>query len=95
MGGIREMQNEVLTGNIKRRLKRIEGQIKGIERMIDDDCSCMDVLVQVSAARAAISKVGAIILENHANKCLTEALQKENGKEELENLMSVISNFIR
>jgi DNA-binding FrmR family transcriptional regulator len=89
------MENEELTANIKRRLKRIEGQIKGIERMIDDDCSCMDVLVQVSAVRAATSKVGAIILENHAHKCLSEALQKENGKEELENLMSVISNFIK
>jgi CsoR family transcriptional regulator, copper-sensing transcriptional repressor len=52
--------------DILKRLRRIEGQIKGIHRMIEGDQCCNDVLVQVAAVKAAISKVGGLVLENYS-----------------------------
>ncbi len=92
------MVNSELKGNIIRRLKRIEGQVKGIERMLDTEgCCCMDVLVQVSAVRAATSKVGEMILANYAQACLAEALADDRSDREkkLEDLLLLINNFIK
>ena len=66
------------------RLKRIIGQIEAINRMIDEDVPCEDVLSQISAAKSALNKAGQVILEGHINHCVrdavaagdTEALQK-------------------
>lgn len=82
---------------IKRRLKRIEGQLRGIQRMLDEDACCLDVLVQIAAVRAAISKVGIIIFENHTRKCLTQTLQGEDIDREkvLADLVNVMNNFIK
>ncbi|MCR4442045.1 MAG: metal-sensitive transcriptional regulator [Peptococcaceae bacterium] len=83
--------------SIKRRLRRIEGQLRGIQRMIDEDACCMDILVQISAIRAAVSKVGIMIFENHAKKCLSNGLKGDAKEREalLADLMSVMSNFIK
>lgn len=83
------------TESIKRRLRRIEGQLKGIERMIDQDACCMDILIQISAVRAAISKVGVILVDNHIKGCLIQALEGENKEKTLDELMNVLSNFIK
>lgn len=92
-----EMQSRERIEGINRRLKRIEGQIRGIQRMLSEDACCMDVLVQISAVRAAVSKVGVMIFENHAKKCLTGSLQGENNDSErlLDDLVNVMNNFIR
>lgn len=94
---LKDSDAEQLRGNIKRRLRRIEGQMKGIERMIDQNACCMDVLVQISAVRAATTKVGMLILENHINNCLYETLEGENinTKETLDELLKVMNNFIK
>ncbi|MDD2401188.1 MAG: metal-sensitive transcriptional regulator [Clostridia bacterium] len=89
------MDKDDLTANIKRRLRKIEGQVKGIERMLDKDSCCMDVLVQISAVRAATSKVGVMILDNYAKECLSETFHEKESKEKLEELMKVITNFIK
>lgn len=90
-------EKQDLRSNIKRRLRRIEGQMKGIERMIDQDACCMDVLIQISAVRAATTKVGMMILENHINCCLYETLESDNKntKETLDELLKVMNNFIK
>lgn len=93
MEGIMSIEHD--KENIKRRLRRIEGQLRGIQGMIEHDACCMDILVQISAARAAISKAGVIILENHIKGCLMETLKKENPDETLDELMKVMSNFIK
>ena len=55
--------------NLHRRLRKIEGQVKAIDRMIEEDIPCEDVLMQVNAAKSALNKVGSIILEGHMNHC--------------------------
>ena len=59
----------------QRRLRRIEGQVRGIARMIDDDTYCIDVLTQVSAATKALQAVALGLLEDHLGHCVREAMQ--------------------
>ncbi len=86
---------ELQKTNITQRLKRIEGQIRGIQRMIEDDKYCVDVLIQVAAARAALDKVGLAIFEGHTRGCLVDAIRDERGEEAIEEVMDVLSRFLK
>lgn len=78
-----------------RRLKKIEGQVKGVQRMIETDKYCMDVLVQIAAVRAATTKVGTMILEQHTRDCVKNAMDNDHGEEAIEELVEIISKFMR
>jgi DNA-binding FrmR family transcriptional regulator len=80
--------------DILNRLKRIEGQVKGIQKMVENDICCKDVLVQISAIRSAINKVGSIMIENYACNCLSLGDNTES-EEELKELMKTINTFIK
>lgn len=64
-----------------KRLKTIEGHMRGIIRMVEEDAYCIDVIRQIQAVQAALNKVSAVILENHLNSCVTTAIQGDNPKE--------------
>ena len=64
----------------QKRLRRVEGQVRGIARMVDDDSYCIDILTQVSAATKALQAVALGLLEDHLNHCVREAV--ERGGEE-------------
>lgn len=81
--------------NIMNRLKRIEGQLKGIQRMMDNDACCVDVLIQVAAVKAAINKAGTLIFENHAKECLSASFDSKSKDEVIEELMKVLTSFIK
>ncbi|SER05645.1 metal-sensitive transcriptional regulator [Piscibacillus halophilus] len=78
---------------ITNRLKRIEGQVRGLQKMIDEDRYCVDVLVQISAVKAALDKVGYQMLERHAKMCVTNAVKEGNGEEYMDELMKVINQY--
>ncbi len=78
-----------------KRLKRIEGQVKGIQKMVEDDRYCVDILTQISAIRSAINKVGTIILENHMKGCVSESIKEGNSEEMINELMKTIDKFIK
>lgn len=80
--------------DISNRLKRIEGQVKGIEKMVDNEATCKDILIQIAAIRAAINKVGTLVLENYAKKCFIE---EDDGKpqDKVEDLLSTLNMFIK
>jgi CsoR family transcriptional regulator, copper-sensing transcriptional repressor len=59
---------------LKKRLHRIEGQVRGIERMVDEDRYCIDILTQVAAVRTALERLGLEILSDHVNHCVKDAL---------------------
>ena len=63
---------------IKNRLNRIKGQLTGIEKMIDNDIYCNDVLIQVAAAEKSLKSLANFILENHLYRCVAEDLEKGN-----------------
>jgi DNA-binding FrmR family transcriptional regulator len=60
---------------LTRRLKRIEGQVRGLQKMIDEERYCADVLVQIASAQEALSGVGRILLQNHLEHCVTDAIK--------------------
>jgi DNA-binding FrmR family transcriptional regulator len=59
---------------IRKRLRRIEGQVRGLQRMVDDDAYCIDVLTQISAATKALESVALELLEDHLGHCVREAV---------------------
>ena len=61
--------------NLHQRLNRIKGQINAIDRMVDQDVPCEDILIQVNAAKSAMHKVGQIILEGHLNHCVKDGIE--------------------
>ncbi|WLR52964.1 metal-sensing transcriptional repressor [Bacillus tianshenii] len=75
------------------RLKRIEGQVRGIQKMVEDDRYCVDVLVQISAINAALKKVGFNLLERHTHHCVADAVASGKGTEAIDELMKVVKQF--
>jgi len=67
--------------NTLRRLKTVEGHLRGVIKMVEDDKYCIDVIRQIQAVEAALNKVSAQILENHLNSCVTTAIQGNNKLE--------------
>ena len=66
---------------ILKRLKNVEGHVGGIERMVANDAYCIDVIRQVQAVQAALSKISAIVLSDHMNDCLIKAVKGEDPEE--------------
>ena len=77
-----------------RRLHIIEGQIRGIQKMVQEEKYCVDIINQISAARSALNNVGKLILRRHIDSCVKDALQNngENSKEVIDELMAIFSH---
>jgi DNA-binding FrmR family transcriptional regulator len=67
---------------IRNRLRRIEGQVRGISRMVEDDRYCIDILTQVQAVKSAIARVESAILKQHAASCVAEAIASGDAEEQ-------------
>ncbi len=76
------------------RLKRIEGQIRGIAKMVEEDAYCNDILIQVSAAESAISGFARVLLESHIKECVVKDI-KEGKSETVDELIETVGKFIR
>ncbi len=77
------------------RMKKIEGQIKGVQRMIEDDRYCIDIVQQLSAVSAAVDEVALLILESHIEGCVTDAIREQNGETHIKELMSAVRKFMK
>lgn len=77
-----------------KRLKRIEGQVKGIQKMISEDRYCNDILIQIAAVRSAINKVGGLVLENHLKGCVKDSLYN-NDDEVIDELVNTVIKFMK
>jgi DNA-binding FrmR family transcriptional regulator len=76
------------------RLSRIEGHVRGIKTMVQENRSCPDVLVQVAAVRGAIDRVARIILDEHLTQCIARAAQEGNIEAEIEELKAALDRFL-
>lgn len=76
-----------------RRLKTVEGHIRGIQRMIEEDAYCIDVIRQIQAVQAALNKISAQILDEHLNSCLITAVRGEDAAERERVLKEIIDVF--
>lgn len=78
-----------------KRLNRIEGQVRGVAKMIADDRYCVDVLNQISAMQSAMDAVAMQLLENHAHGCMQHAIKSGNGDAAIIEMMAVLRKFAR
>ena len=76
------------------RLNRIEGQIRGIKRMVEDDAYCTDILTQVSAATAALNSFNKVLLANHIRTCVVEDIRADK-EETIDELVETIQKMMR
>ncbi len=76
------------------RLSRIEGHVRGLRKMVEEDKDCPDVLLQVAAVRAALNQVGRILLEDHMESCVIEAAKEGKGEKAVEDLKAALTKFI-
>lgn len=79
--------------NIHRRLKKIIGQINAIDRMIDEDVPCEDVLSQINAAKSALHKVGQVVLEGHLQHCVKEGIEHGDADKTVEQFAKAVERF--
>ncbi|MDP1809743.1 MAG: metal-sensitive transcriptional regulator [Actinomycetota bacterium] len=77
------------------RLKRIEGQMRGIQRMVKDGKYCVDILTQLSSAIAATEKVGLIVLKDHIKGCVRDSMTGKNADERIDELVVVVERFLK
>ena len=77
------------------RMKKIEGQARGVQQMIEDDRYCIDIVQQLTALSAAVDEVSLIILQNHIEGCVTDAIREQHGKAHIEELMATIRKTIK
>ncbi len=77
------------------RLRRIEGQTRGLQRMVEEDQYCVDIMTQIAGVQAALEQVSLLLMENHLLHCVTEAIQEGKGDEKIAEIMDVIRHHAR
>jgi DNA-binding FrmR family transcriptional regulator len=80
---------------VQARLKRIEGQIRGVEKMVDEDRYCIDVLTQVAAVKAALDAVALMLLSDHTEHCVVEAIHSGDGSEKVRELNEAVARLVK
>jgi DNA-binding FrmR family transcriptional regulator len=67
--------------HLEKRLRRIEGQVRGVQRMVESDVYCIDILTQISAINGALNKVAVVLLEDHLGHCVADSITSGEGAE--------------
>jgi DNA-binding FrmR family transcriptional regulator len=81
---------------LARRLDRIEGQVRGLKRMVDREGYCIDILTQITSVVAATEKVASILIKDHVDHCVRESIKnEEDADEKIEELTAAIERFLR
>jgi DNA-binding FrmR family transcriptional regulator len=83
------------TDQLLTRLRRIEGQVRGVQRMVEDDRYCIDVVTQISAVQAALDKVALGLLDDHARHCVIDGRAEGSPEELTDELMAAVGRFMR
>ena len=81
--------------NLHRRLKKIIGQLNAIDRMVDEDIPCEEMLMQINAAKSALHKVGQVVLEGHLNHCVRDGIEHGDADRTIAEFAKAIEHFSR
>lgn len=81
--------------DLHKRLKKIIGQVTAIDKMIDKDIPCEDILIQINAAKSALHKVGQVILEGHLNHCVRNGIEHGDAEKIIKDFAKVVEHFSR
>jgi DNA-binding FrmR family transcriptional regulator len=85
-----EVRKKVIT-----RLRRIEGQVRGVQRMIEEEADCSEILNQMAAIKSAIHHAGIIMFENHARECISKSLCEAGHEREFDEIIKVLGKIIK
>ena len=77
------------------RLRRIEGQVRGISRMVESHRYCIDIIQQLTAARKALDQVSLQVMNGHINTCVSDAIRHREGAGKIQELMQTIHRFVK
>lgn len=81
---------------LQNRLKRIEGQVRGLQRMVNEEAYCIDILTQISSMIAATEKVATLLLKDHVDHCVRHAIKNDQeADEKVEELTAAVERFLR
>jgi DNA-binding FrmR family transcriptional regulator len=86
---------QVNKSDLLRRLKKVEGQVRGVQKMIEEDRYCMDILVQLAAIKSATNSIGLAILEGHTKSCVSNAIRSGDGDHAINEMMEVLRSFVK
>ena len=81
--------------NLHRRMKKIMGQLNAIDKMIDEDVPCEDILIQINAAKSALHKGGQVVLEGHLNHCVRDGIEHGDADKTIAEFAKAIEHFSR
>ena len=81
--------------NLHNRLKRVDGQIKAIDRMIEQDVPCEDIIIQINAAKTALHKIGQVVLEGHLNHCVKDGIEHGDAEKTIADFAMALEYFSR
>src|SRR5206468_12491848 len=79
---------------ILKRLRRIEGQVRGLSRMVENDEYCIDVVTQVNAAQAALRSVSLGLIDDHVRHCVRDSIREDGGDEKVEELVAAVARMV-
>jgi DNA-binding FrmR family transcriptional regulator len=94
--GVSSVRNDEVKSKARGRLRRIEGQVQGLQRMIDNDAYCVDVLLQISAVQGALEQVRKLLLGRHIESCVTDAIRsgsRGDRQQKIDELLDVFTRF--
>jgi DNA-binding FrmR family transcriptional regulator len=77
------------------RLRRIEGQVRGIQKMVDDERYCIDILTQINASRAALEAVALLLLRDHTKHCVADAIMAGDGSAKVRELSDAVERLVK
>ena len=80
--------------NIINRLNRIEGQVKGIRKMIEEEQSCAEIMMQIAAVKSAVNRVGTVMFETHFRDCLEKAIHEGEDLDFVDDVMKMLGKYI-
>ena len=81
--------------NLHRRLRKVIGQLNAIDRMVDEDVPCEEMLMQINAAKSALHKVGQVVLEGHLNHCVRDGIEHGDADKTISEFAKAIEHFSR
>ena len=81
--------------NLHNRLKRVDGQIKAIDRMIEQDVPCEDIIIQINAAKTALHKIGQVVFEGHLNHCVKDGIEHGDAEKTIADFAKALEYFSR
>ena len=79
--------------NLHRRLRKIIGQVQAIDRMVDEDVPCEDILAQINAAKSALHKAGQVVLEGHLQHCVRDGIEHGDAEKTIQNFAKAVERF--